>query len=75
MCGIMGIISQDLLPDLLFEEAIKASKFTQHRGPDNFGYWKNTSSLIMHHKLSILDLSERSNQPIHKRDVILRFNG
>lgn len=75
MCGIMGIISQDPLPDLLFEEVIKASKFTQHRGPDNFGYWKNTSSLIMHQKLSILDLSERSNQPIHKRDVILSFNG
>ena len=75
MCGIMGIISQDPLSDLLFEEAIKASKFTQHRGPDNFGYWKNTRSLIMHHKLSILDLSERSNQPIHKRDVILSFNG
>lgn len=75
MCGIMGIISQDPLSDLLFEEAKKASKFTQHRGPDNFGYWKNTRSLIMHHKLSILDLSERSNQPIHKRDVILSFNG
>ncbi len=51
----------------------------KHRGPDASGIWisKNRSVGFGHTRLSILDLSKKSNQPFfeNKQDTVLSFNG
>ena len=76
MCGISGI-SGNLVNE---EKFIFLSKsFLKRRGPNNFSIKKinNPSSLICHSRLSIIDLNERSNQPIKSRcgNYLLTYNG
>ena len=46
-----------------------------HRGPDNSGIWTNNIVFLGHQRLSILDLSELSNQPMTFKNFVLIFNG
>jgi asparagine synthase (glutamine-hydrolysing) len=66
MCGIAGIISLDT--QTINEHLLK--KMTDaiaHRGPDGEGQWVSDNSQVGlgHRRLSILDLSETANQPMH----------
>ena len=77
MCGIAGIIS--------FNSSIENGEHTlnrmasslAHRGPDGQGIWLNSTGNIgfAHRRLSIIDLSERSNQPMHYDRFTITFNG
>lgn len=76
MCGISGIVSvKEPLSDRLRQESVMAAKRLQHRGPDFMGIWENDQSVIIHNKLSILDFSDRSNQPVKTPISIISFNG
>ncbi len=76
MCGISGIVSvKDALSGRLRKESVLAAKRLQHRGPDFMGIWENDQSVIIHNKLSILDFSDRSNQPVKTPISIVSFNG
>ncbi|RPG17977.1 MAG: asparagine synthase (glutamine-hydrolyzing) [Pelagibacteraceae bacterium TMED124] len=77
MCGFFGISSNDL-------EAISESKFQNQRlylrGPDANGVKTNSEGTlkVVHHRLSILDLSNLANQPmINETDNSkwIAFNG
>lgn len=77
MCGIAGIISnspitQTMPLNLMTERLI-------HRGPDRYGVWLSVDHKVMlaHRRLSIIDLSERANQPMSYRnhEYIIVFNG
>jgi asparagine synthase (glutamine-hydrolysing) len=46
-----------------------------HRGPDHFGHYSEGSVAIGHRRLSILDLSEKGNQPFIKWGLVVSFNG
>jgi asparagine synthase (glutamine-hydrolysing) len=48
-----------------------------HRGPDNKGYYKNSSVFLGHTRLSIQDLSANGNQPMFSNDgnFVIVFNG
>ena len=50
-----------------------------HRGPDNSGFWFSKSSKIGlgHNRLSIIDLSTNSHQPLvdSSKEYIITFNG
>jgi len=64
MCGISGLIRKNntgLQKDLLQQ----MNEIISHRGPDanGFYYWNNVG--LAHRRLSILDLSEEGNQPMH----------
>jgi asparagine synthase (glutamine-hydrolysing) len=78
MCGIAGFIDNDLKYNN-GSTLVNMVESLKHRGPDNFGYWysekKNIS--IGHSRLSIRDLSKKSNQPIMTSDqrFILTYNG
>lgn len=66
MCGIAGIISsnsENIQPAFLK----KMADALAHRGPDGEGFWQNKSNIcgFAHRRLSILDLSESSAQPLH----------
>ncbi len=82
MCGILGTSSnleseKNLFPS---EELFRKSlSLIDHRGPDGKGiFYDNKSSVSLGHtRLSILDLSKRSNQPMISKDgdTVLIFNG
>lgn len=74
MCGIAGIfqppgttLSSDLL-DVM-------GRTTEHRGPDNFGKLVDGNMGFAHNRLSLLDLSDKANQPFRDGRYILVYNG
>ena len=80
MCGIAGafrILSEaGALENGIVERMCDAMRA---RGPDAVGYWQNPEANISlgHRRLSIIDLDERANQPMHSHDnrYIIVFNG
>ncbi len=81
MCGISGFIkfSKDLSKSSISSFSNKMAKTLERRGPDAYGSWvdvKNGVSLS-HRRLSILDLSQKANQPMmsHNKRFILSYNG
>ncbi len=78
MCGITGYI--DTSSNVPFPDAIKAMTNTiTHRGPNDSGYWENSSLGIAfgHRRLSILDVSPDGHQPMlsQSRRYVIIFNG
>ena len=61
MCGIAGYAG--FWEDGLIERMLRSIR---HRGPDAFNYWLDPASPLAlgHVRLSILDLTERGNQPM-----------
>ncbi|ULQ54433.1 asparagine synthase (glutamine-hydrolyzing) [Flavihumibacter fluvii] len=71
MCGFAGFTGFKNNAEL----AAMANRIQQHRGPDNQSVWSDDFISLAHQRLSIIDLSERSNQPLHKGDYAIVFNG
>ena len=76
MCGISGELRLDGgEPDL----ALMGRMLTRlaRRGPDHEGTWSDGSLLFGHRRLSVIDLSDRSNQPMIDPEwgLALVFNG
>lgn len=77
MCGISGFI--DFNRQTHLETLQKMNRMLFHRGPDGEGYGiYNTSSATVglgHRRLSIIDLSEKGNQPQTFQSLHITFNG
>lgn len=77
MCGIAGIISPGF--DINDEQLIALGISIQHRGPDHQGTWISPQKNIglCHRRLAIIDLSERSNEPMTDTSgkIKLIYNG
>jgi len=71
MCGIAGFAGYRNGVEL----AGKANDIQFHRGPDHQGIWSNEHIALAHQRLSIIDLSSRSDQPLVKDRYIIVFNG
>ncbi|EDP69550.1 putative asparagine synthetase [Flavobacteriales bacterium ALC-1] len=71
MCGIVGFIGFDNLKEL----AINANNEQKHRGPDSQDFWCDEHISLAHQRLSIIDLNERANQPLHKENFVIIYNG
>jgi asparagine synthase (glutamine-hydrolysing) len=75
MCGIAGIISNNKSKLL---EISTLLKYLQNRGPESTDILSISDKLILGHtRLSIIDIDNRSNQPMmtrSKKNVIV-FNG
>ena len=73
MCGIAGIVGKgfdsDKLSDMLHVQ--------NHRGPDFTGKWSSDICVLGHNRLSIIDLTNASNQPFidSLERYILVYNG
>ena len=76
MCGITGYIGKKKLPQKRIQ---KVNEILKHRGPDGQGSYlnnhSNNSIALIHQRLSIIDLKQRSDQPFHYKDTVLIFNG
>ncbi|MCU7819435.1 MAG: N-acetylglutaminylglutamine amidotransferase [gamma proteobacterium symbiont of Lucinoma myriamae] len=76
MCGICGDYHFDgSKPDLNVIDNMLQK--LERRGPDNKGVFHEGSIALGHRRLSIIDLSERSNQPMvdNELQLALVFNG
>ncbi|WNO08515.1 asparagine synthase (glutamine-hydrolyzing) [Teredinibacter sp. KSP-S5-2] len=76
MCGIAGVIANSKLDIECEATAISMANSLYHRGPDGAGYYSDESALLVHTRLSIIDLHS-GDQPIHNEDksVWIVFNG
>lgn len=79
MCGIVGILNYNT-QEPVDEDILKRMRDTMvHRGPDGAGLWISPDKRIGlgHRRLSIIDLSEKANQPMCNEDgsVWVVFNG
>lgn len=76
MCGLIGFISKNNISKNLIFQMLDSLK---HRGPDSSDYFLDSrfNLFLGHTRLSILDISDKANQPItskNKRYVMI-FNG
>ncbi len=70
MCGIAGCWGK------YDEHQIQASfESIRHRGPDANGIFKHEDLTLMHHRLSIIDLTELGAQPYHYEHLSMVYNG
>ena len=75
MCGIHGFISPKLSVDSAKSLIKKMVDSTQHRGPDFSDYSSIPPVYFGHNRLSIIDLSEDSNQPMTIGKYTIVYNG
>ena len=76
MCGITGIYTKNNLSNI--EDRIRVmNNSIKHRGPDADGFYIKKNLALGHRRLSIIDTSAKSNQPMHSSDDIWHviFNG
>ena len=76
MCGIAGELRFDGIAPVR-ETIERMSARLARRGPDGSGYWQNGPVAFAHRRLAIIDLSERSHQPMvdAASGLALVFNG
>src|SRR3954465_5369932 len=77
MCGIEELSSFN--STVQQERLKKMTDAIRHRGPDGEGFWTNPAASIGfgHRRLSIIDLTETGDQPMHYADgrYTIIFNG
>lgn len=66
MCGIAGIINKNTR-EVTNARLKQMTDAISHRGPDGEGQWISEDGQVglAHRRLSIIDLSEHANQPMH----------
>jgi len=76
MCGITGIYSNKKTSNLE-QRIIVMNDSIVHRGPDAGSFFIDKNIALGHRRLSIIDTSERANQPMQSKSKIwnLVFNG
>jgi len=77
MCGISGFIGFRKIETNTIKSTLKLMK---NRGPDKQDYFykkinKDCFVYLLHSRLSIIDLKDRSHQPFRIGDYVLIFNG
>ena len=77
MCGINGLIDNNLSSGESLEKIKLMNSLIQHRGPDAEGLDVINNLYLGHRRLSIIDLSESANQPMNSFSgrLSIIFNG
>jgi asparagine synthase (glutamine-hydrolysing) len=73
MCGIQGIFSQ--IGNISAPRDLQSFNVLSHRGSDHADAYSGDKIFIGHNKLSILDDTSRSHQPIKYERWVIAFNG
>ncbi|HOS48128.1 MAG TPA: asparagine synthase (glutamine-hydrolyzing) [Bacteroidia bacterium] len=75
MCGIAGYYSKQ--GNFNKEHLVKMTDSLKHRGPDAQGFFSDNICGLGHRRLSVIDLSERANQPITSSNdrYVIVYNG
>jgi len=77
MCGVFGFLFERTLSDSDVQKARLGTKALAHRGPDGQGEWfdREAGCFLGHTRLSIVDLSSRSDQPMRIGTHVISYNG
>ncbi len=77
MCGIAGFIYKDAGKSVQRGRLKKMTDAIAHRGPDAEGLFVEKNIALGHRRLSIIDLSDKGNQPMFSHDnrYVIVFNG
>lgn len=79
MCSIVGLVNYHSVKDKSIDNEsffLQSFDLMKKRGPDNQTYLKiNDHCALGHQRLSIIDIDEKSNQPMHFGDYHIVFNG
>ncbi|MBE0535786.1 MAG: asparagine synthase (glutamine-hydrolyzing) [Phycisphaerae bacterium] len=77
MCGFLGIFYPDRSVDISVQDLHRSKDLLFHRGPDQQDVFCEKGIGLVHTRLSLLDLSERSRQPFWDpgRRYALVYNG
>lgn len=75
MCGIAGFYTFNA--SLKKDDLQRMTDRISHRGPDAEGFFVENKIGLAHRRLSILDLTERGNQPMYSDcgDYVIVYNG
>ncbi len=75
MCGFLGIAGPVIPPIQQTQEQLKT--ILHHRGPDYSAVVRGANYLLVHNRLSIIDLSDAANQPFvsPRTGNLLVYNG
>ena len=59
------------------EQFVESTDLMQHRGPDHKGVYRDGNVVLVHHRLSILDLTPDAHQPFHSTSgrMVAAYNG
>ena len=74
MCGILGFINPENITEINVASLLER---LSHRGPDARGSFRDQHALLGHLRLSIIDLSDEANQPMHSHcgRFVMVYNG
>ena len=77
MCGIFAMLLNRPLTPADIEQGRLATAMMVHRGPDGEGEWIDTAAGVYfgHRRLSIIDLTSASAQPMRLDGYALSYNG
>ncbi len=77
MCGITGFTISEGSQKNYSEIISGMVNSLAHRGPNAKNSWNDEQTFLGHARLSIIDLSESSNQPMHSSDkrYVIIYNG
>jgi asparagine synthase (glutamine-hydrolysing) len=75
MCGISGFVDGSLNSNEAENTISQMLESIGHRGPDGRQSWIDLPVVLGHNRLSIIDLSDEGNQPMHYFDCVIVFNG
>ncbi|MBL4868558.1 MAG: asparagine synthase (glutamine-hydrolyzing), partial [Pseudomonadales bacterium] len=77
MCGIVGIYRYKTGAEVNQQEIESMCSVIEYRGPDGSGEYIDGALGFGHRRLTIIDTSERSNQPMVSADynVVICYNG
>ncbi|MES2515797.1 MAG: asparagine synthase (glutamine-hydrolyzing) [Bacteroidota bacterium] len=77
MCGITGIVGNQINKPVYHSAIKKMTDSIAHRGPDSEGIWNDDHCFSGHRRLSIIDLSDAGNQPFFSQDgrYVMVYNG
>jgi asparagine synthase (glutamine-hydrolysing) len=77
MCGIAGLLFKKPIAEESIKKFTLSSDLINHRGPDHKGIYRDEKVLLIHFRLSIIDLDPRSHQPMESQDksAIMVYNG
>tara|TARA_B110000211_G_scaffold193510_1_gene221268 strand:- start:178 stop:597 length:420 start_codon:yes stop_codon:yes gene_type:complete len=76
MCGFICFVNEDTLSNQYYS-LIKTGKIPIHRGPDSQKFYRSQQFAAYFKRLSIVDLSQKSNQPLisQNKRYVMAFNG
>jgi asparagine synthase (glutamine-hydrolysing) len=78
MCRIVGILNPSIPVSIIQEMVTEMCNLQKHGGPDDAGIYHcpETSLVLGHRRLAILDLSTAGHQPmIYRQRFVISFNG